>query len=339
MRKVDASSEFASAWRSARSEARNSFGDDRVYIEKFLEKPRHIEVQVFADEHGNVVHFFERECSVQRRHQKVIEEAPSPFVDPQMREAMGKVACQAAKAVDYVGAGTVEFLVDAKKNFYFMEMNTRLQVEHPVTEAITGYDLVELQIRVAQGEEKPWGEQPKEPKGWAMEARVCAEDPQMNFVPTPGPILHVRVPQGPNVRIDSGIYRGFRITADYDPMIAKVITWGATREVARNRLDRALDELTLKGCTTNTMFLRQILQYPEYVSGEYDTGIIARFIEEDPKWISSEHEVVALLAAAFFRFEEERKAQAKVSTGKGTGDKELQVSAWRRTMPTRSVNW
>ncbi|MFZ9885956.1 MAG: acetyl-CoA carboxylase biotin carboxylase subunit [Myxococcota bacterium] len=339
MRKVDRAEDFASAWRSAKSEAKNSFSDDAVYIEKFLEKPRHIEVQVFADMHGNVHHLFERECSVQRRHQKVIEEAPSPFVTPEMRREMGAVACQAARAVGYVGAGTIEFLVDAHRNFYFMEMNTRLQVEHPVTEMITGLDLVEAQIRVARGEPLPWGEQPESPRGWAVEARIAAEDPLNNFVPTPGTILHTREPGGPFVRTDMGIYRGFTITPDYDPMIAKVIAWGPTREVAIKRLDRALSELTLKGVTTNTMFVRQILAYREFTSGEYDTGIVQRYLDESPPWFTEEHEQVALLAAAFFRFEEEQRAKARVVAGKGTRNAETEINAWKRSLTPRTARW
>jgi acetyl-CoA carboxylase biotin carboxylase subunit len=338
MRKVNSAEEFASAWRSARSEAMASFSDDEVYIEKFLEKPRHIEIQVFADMHGNVHSLFERECSVQRRHQKVIEEAPSPFVTPEMRKKMGEVACQAARAVNYLGAGTVEFLVDAHRNFYFMEMNTRLQVEHPVTEMITGFDLVEAQIRVARGEPLPWGEQPTEHRGWAIEARVCAEDPNANFVPSPGEIRQVRPPGGPYVRTDTGMYRGFTITTDYDPMIAKVIAWGPTREVAIARLDRALSEFTIKGVTTNTMFIRQILGYHEFAAGDYDTGVIERFQSENPAWFTDEHKRVALMAAAFFRFEEERKAQARVIAGKGTGSTASGVNAWHRGLPPRSAH-
>ena len=339
MRKVDRAEDFPSAWRSAKSEAKNSFADDAVYIEKFLEKPRHIEVQVFADSHGNVHHLFERECSVQRRHQKVIEEAPSAFVTPEMRRAMGEVACKAARAVNYLGAGTVEFLVDAHRNFYFMEMNTRLQVEHPVTEMITGFDLVEAQIRVARGEPLPWGKQPEHPRGWAVEARVCAEDPLMNFVPTPGPIQHVRHPGGPFVRTDSGIYRGFEVTPDYDPMIAKIVAWGPTREVAVKRLDRALSEYVIKGTTTNNMFLRQILAYPEFVSGEYDTGIVGRFLEESPSWGTDEHKTVAMLAAAFFKLEEEKRAHARVVAGKGTGDGATGIGSWQRQLAGRSNRW
>ena len=338
MRKVEREEEFASAWRSARSEAKNSFGDDAVYIEKFLVKPRHIEVQVFADTHGNVHSLFERECSVQRRHQKLIEEAPSPFVTPDMRKKMGEVACQAARAVGYVGAGTIEFLADANRNFYFMEMNTRLQVEHPVTEMITGFDLVEAQIRVARGETLPWGEQPTEPRGWAMEARVCAEDANANFVPVPGRINHLRTPGGPYVRTDTGIYPGFSITTDYDPMIAKVIAWGKDRDTARVRLDRALAEFTLKGTTTNTAFLRQLLAYEEFGSGTYDTGIIERYQKGTSEWVKEEHKVVALLAAAFFKYEEEIEAHTRVVVGKGTGRTGKYVSPWKRGVPPRTVN-
>ena len=338
MRKIDGEADFAGAWRSARSEAKNSFGDDAVYVEKFLDKPRHIEIQIFADTHGNVHSLFERECSVQRRHQKVIEEAPSPFVTPQMRIKMGIMACDAARAVGYVGAGTVEMLVDVNSNFYFMEMNTRLQVEHPVTEMITGFDLVEAQIRVARGEKLPWGEAPTHPRGWAMEARVCAEDANANFVPVPGRINHLRAPGGPNVRIDTGIYPGFAITTDYDPMIAKVIAWGRDRQSARLRLDRALAELTIKGTTTNTMFLRQMLAYEEFASGQYDTGVIERFQKANPPWVTDEHKTVALLAAAFFKYEEELEAYTRVVTGKGTGKTGKHTSAWKRGTPARPVN-
>jgi acetyl-CoA carboxylase biotin carboxylase subunit len=338
MRKVDTEADFAGAWRSARSEAKNSFGDDAVYIEKFLVKPRHIEIQVFADTHGNVHYLFERECSVQRRHQKLIEEAPSPFVTPEMRKKMGEVACNAARAVGYVGAGTIEMLADANKDFYFMEMNTRLQVEHPVTEMITGFDLVEAQIRVARGEKLPWGEQPEHPRGWAMEARVCAEDAMNNFVPVPGRVNHMRSPGGPYVRMDTGIYPGFSITTDYDPMIAKVIAWGKDRDIARKRLDRALSEFTLKGTTTNTMFLRQILSFEEYASGTYDTGVIERFQKASSNWVTDEHKIVAMLAAAFFKYEEEEDAHSRVVVGKGTGKTGKYVNPWKRGLPPRTVN-
>jgi acetyl-CoA carboxylase biotin carboxylase subunit len=253
-----------------------------------------------------------------------------------MRDNMGDVACRAAKAVDYLGAGTIEFLVDKHRNFYFMEMNTRLQVEHPVTEMITGIDLVEAQIRVARGEVLPWGKQPKSQRGWAVEARVCAEDPLNGFLPTPGLIRHLRMPGGAFVRHDAGIYRGFEITPDYDPLIAKVVAWGHERRVAIERLDRALAEFTIKGVTTNTMFLRQILRYPEFAAGDYDTGIIERFQKAKPPWFTDEHENVAMLAAAFFKFEEEERAQSRVVVGQGTGSSGRELGAWQRGLPPRT---
>ncbi len=301
MRKVERAEDFVAAFESASREAVSSFGDGAVYIEKFLEKPRHIEVQVFADTHGNVVSFPERECSAQRRHQKVIEESPSCFVDPAMREKMGEVARQAAKAVDYVGAGTIEFLVDAHKNFYFMEMNTRLQVEHPVTEMITGLDLVEWQIRVALGERLPLSQEDIKPNGWAVEARVCAEDPEQNFMPTPGLVKEFRQPGGPYVRTDAAVYSGYEIPTLYDSMIAKVIAWAPTRQQALRRLDRALEELMIKGCTTNTQFLRQLLAYDPIVLGEYDTSVIEKFLKNPPEWILEEHREIAALAVEFYR--------------------------------------
>jgi acetyl-CoA carboxylase biotin carboxylase subunit len=335
MRKVDQAKDFPSAWRAARSEAKNSFGDDAVYIEKFLEKPRHIEVQIFADSHGNVHHYFERECSVQRRHQKIIEEAPSPFVTPEMRQKMGEVACQAARAVNYLGAGTVEFLVDAHRNFYFMEMNTRLQVEHPVTEMITGLDLVALQIAVARGEALPELKRQR-PRGWAIEARVCAEDARNNFVPTPGPVKHVRTPAGPFVRTDTAVFSGSEVTPDYDPMIAKVIAWGPDRETAVGRLDRALSEFTIKGCTTNTMYLREVLRFEPFMSGNYDTGIVERFKEEGSDWVEQEHKNVAMLAAAFYAFEREQQAQSRVVPPKGSDGQG--ISSWRKMAPFRGTS-
>lgn len=328
MRKVDKEQDFLSAFRMAQSEAVNSFGNGEVYIEKFLNKPRHIEMQILADTHGKVATFPERECSVQRRHQKLIEESPSPFVDQKMRERMAEVAVQAALAVDYVGAGTIEFLVDDKKNFYFMEMNTRLQVEHPITEMVTGLDLVAEQIAIAEGHPLPNYNFTKDFRGWAMEARVCAEDPSKDFLPTPGPINHLRVPGGPYTRTDTGIYAGSEITPDYDPMIAKLIAWGPTREVARKRLDRALMEFTLKGCTTNSMFLRQILDYQPFIQGVYDTSVIDKYLKDAPSWYQEEHKIVALLGAAIFNFEKEKKLVSQIEVGKKNKGG-LSLSKWR----------
>lgn len=335
MRKVDKEEDFSSLFRMAQSEARNSFGNADVYIEKFLTKPRHIEMQVLADTHGNVTAFVERECSVQRRHQKLIEESPSPFVDPAMRQKMAEVAKMAARAVDYVGAGTIEFLVDSHKNFYFMEMNTRLQVEHPITEMVTGLDLVEEQIRIAEGAKLSDKDFTKEFSGWAMEARLCAEDPSRDFVPTPGKVTHLRAPGGPYTRTDTGVYAGSEITPDYDPMIAKLIAWGPTRDSARRRLDRALMEFTLKGCTTNTMFLRRIMAYEPFVEGEYDTGVIAQFFKDAPAWYKDEHKTVALLGAAIYNFEKEKRLIAQISV-KGSGFIPNQMSRWRSTNPNQS---
>lgn len=336
MRKVDSEEDFISAFRMAQSEARNSFGNDEIYIEKFLNKPRHIEMQILADMHGNVEAFVERECSVQRRHQKVLEESPSLFVDPEMRERMAEVAKKAAWAVDYVGAGTIEFLVDDQKNFYFMEMNTRLQVEHPITELVTGLDLVEEQIGIAEGKELPKYNFTKNFRGWAMEARVCAEDPSKDFVPTPGKVNYLRMPGGPYVRTDTGIYAGSEITPDYDPMIAKLVAWGPTRDSARRRLDRALMEFTLKGCTTNAMFLRQLLAYKPYIDGVYDTSIINKYLEDAPPWCKEEHKIVAILGAAIFNFEKEKRLISQVSVG-SSKKASNQLSKWRNSQPHRTI--
>ncbi|MEM7495316.1 MAG: biotin carboxylase N-terminal domain-containing protein [Myxococcota bacterium] len=328
MRKVDDQAAFSSAWQATRGEAKLSFGDDTVYVEKFLDKPRHIEVQVFGDTHGRVRAFPERECSVQRRHQKVLEESPSPFVTDELRSRMATVACQAAAAVGYVGAGTIEFLVDANRNFYFMEMNTRLQVEHPITEMVTGLDLVKLQIDIAQGArlDQLLPAKPLQARGWAMEARVCAEDPAQGFLPSPGPIHHVRQPGGPFVRTDTAVYAGWEITPDYDPLIAKVIAWGADRASTLAHLDRALAEFTIKGCKTNTMFLRQVLHFQDYRGGDYDTGIVQRLLNQSPVWQGHEHRKMALLGAAVLNFERERQSQARVSPTETSADGH---NAWR----------
>src|SRR5688572_9171103 len=261
MRRVEGLQDFDSAWRGARSEAMSSFGNDAVYIEKYLEKPHHVEIQVFGDTHGNVIHLNERECSAQRRHQKVIEETPSPILNPKLRAAMGEVAVKAAKAVGYVGAGTVEFLVDVHRNFYFLEMNTRLQVEHPVTEWVTGLDLVALQIKVAEGEKLPFTE-PRPPQGHSIEVRIYAEDPARNFMPSPGKIQYLRVPGGPNVRDDSGVFAGYTVPNFYDPMISKLSVWAPTRPEAIARAQRALGEYVVKGITTNIRYLKAILAHP-----------------------------------------------------------------------------
>jgi len=326
MRKVVAAKDFVSAFNGAQSESRNSFSSDEIYIEKYLDKPRHIEIQVMADVFGKTVAFAERECSVQRRHQKIIEESPSSFIDEHTREQMKKTACQAAKAVDYVGAGTIEFLVDSQKNFYFMEMNTRLQVEHPITEMITGHDLVALQIAVAQNE--PLDIDDDQPAhGWAIEARVCAEDPDNNFLPTPGTITHLRQSGGPYVRTDTGLYSGSTVPMEYDPMIAKVVAWAQTRDGAIKRLDRALSELTIKGCTTNTQFLRRLLAFAPFVSGDYDTSIVDLFQKNTPIWCTDEHKLVAIIGTALLNFEHDQHMRSQVR--KPDAGEAGTVSRWR----------
>jgi|ThiBiot_300_biof_2_1041535.scaffolds.fasta_scaffold01918_6 propionyl-CoA carboxylase alpha chain len=261
---------------SATNEAKASFADDRVFVEKYVEEPRHIEIQLIADGHGNCIYLWERECSIQRRHQKVIEEAPSPFLDAKTRKAMGEQAVALAKAVKYKSAGTVEFIVDKNRNFYFLEMNTRLQVEHPVTELITGLDLVELMIRVAAGEKLPFQQKDVKLNGWAVEARLYAEDPFRNFLPSTGRLVKYREPEpGPDVRVDTGVYEGGEISMFYDPMIAKLCTYGKTRNDAIDRMRRALDEFYVRGVSHNVPFLAALMAHPRFVAGKLTTNFIA----------------------------------------------------------------
>ena len=273
--------ETAEGFVACKNEARNSFGDDRVFIEKFVEEPRHIEIQVLGDAHGNVVYLWERECSIQRRHQKVIEEAPSPFLDDATRKAMGEQAVALAKAVHYQSAGTVEFVVGKDKSFYFLEMNTRLQVEHPVTECITGLDLVEQMIRVAAGEKLAFTQNQIPRKGWAMECRINAEDPLRNFLPSTGRLVKYQPPASKDgVRVDTGVYEGGEIPMYYDSMIAKLITHGANREEAMSKMRGALNEFVIRGIHSNVQFQSALLQHPRFLSGQFNTGFIA---EEFPK--------------------------------------------------------
>jgi propionyl-CoA carboxylase alpha chain len=260
----------------AANEARSSFGDDRIFIEKFIEEPRHIEIQVMADSHGNVIYLNERECSLQRRHQKVIEEAPSPFLDEKTRKRMGEQAVALAKAVDYESAGTVEFIVDPKRNFYFLEMNTRLQVEHPVTELTTGVDLVELMIRVAAGEKLPIAQKDVRINGWAIESRVYAEDPFRNFLPSTGRLVYYRPPDDDDhVRVDTGVYEGGEVSMFYDPMVAKLITWGDDRKHAIEKMRTALDKFLIRGISTNISFLAALMAHERFITGNISTNTIA----------------------------------------------------------------
>jgi 3-methylcrotonyl-CoA carboxylase alpha subunit len=277
---VRSDDELVAAIGAAKREGKSSFGDDRLIVEKYLERPRHVEVQVFADTHGNTVHLFERDCSAQRRHQKVLEEAPGPGIDAETRARLGKAAVDAAQAVGYVGAGTVEFIMDEAGSFHFMEMNTRLQVEHPVTELITGLDLVDLQLRVARGEPLPFVQDDLTITGHAVEVRLYAEDPSRDFLPQTGRLEHLHLPDSlPGIRIDSGVEQGGGVSIHYDPMIAKVIAHGPDRQAAFARLATALGETRVVGVTTNADFLKRLVEHPEVTAGAFDTGLIAREIE------------------------------------------------------------
>ncbi len=301
MRIVERIEDFAEQMKLAVSEATSAFGDGSVFIERYVTGPRHIEIQVMADTHGNICYLFERECSIQRRHQKVIEEAPSSVLTPELREKMGKCAVDVARSCGYVGAGTVEFLLDDSRNFYFLEMNTRLQVEHPVTEMITGIDLVKEQIRVANGETLSFTQESLKINGHAVEVRVYAEDPANNFLPDIGKLITYRRPQGYGVRVDDGFEEGMDIPIYYDPMISKLITWGATREEAINRMIRAIDEYRITGVATTLGFCRFVLQHPAFVSGNFDTGFIKSYFS--PEMLADERkeeaELAAMLAAAW----------------------------------------
>ena len=282
MRLVEKSSEFVEQMKLAQNEARSSFGDDAVFIEKFVTKPRHIEIQVFADRAGNTVYLFERECSIQRRHQKVIEEAPSALLTPELRKEMGEAAVAVCKACNYEGAGTVEFLVDADKNFYFLEMNTRLQVEHPVTEEITGLDLVEWQIRVARGENLPKTQDQLSIHGHAIEIRVYAEDSLNGFTPDIGNLDRYRIPTGRSVRVDDAFVEGMEIPIYYDPMIAKLVVWGKDRKQAITRSIQAIDEYQISGLKTTLDFGKYVLKHPAFFSGDFDTNFVKHYFQ-DPR--------------------------------------------------------
>jgi propionyl-CoA carboxylase alpha chain len=312
MRIARSDEEVRDGFRAASSEARSSFADDRVFIEKYIEEPRHIEIQVLADCHGNCVYLGERECSIQRRHQKVIEEAPSPFLDERTRNAMGRQAVALASAVGYQSAGTVEFIVDARKHFYFLEMNTRLQVEHPVTELVTGLDLVELMIRIAAGEKLPFKQKDLKIEGWAIEARVYAEDPERGFLPSTGRLVRYREPTaGGAVRIDSGVYEGAEISMFYDPMIAKVVGSGADRREAIAALSDALDAFYIRGVGHNTRFLAALLRHPRFVAGRLSTGFIAEEFPDGFQGAEADAKTMGLLiavAAVVHHLHEERDA-------------------------------
>ena len=285
MRRVDHESELQAALRDAASEAGRAFGNSEVYIEKLVEEPRHIEIQILGDHHGHLIHLGERECSIQRRHQKVIEECPSPFMDshPDLRERMGQAALKVARAAGYTNAGTVEFLVDRDANFYFLEVNTRLQVEHPVTELATGLDLLVWQLKIAAGESLTLTQSDVTWRGSAIECRIYAEDPDHDFMPAPGTILHLSEPAGPGIRLDSGIFEGWTVPLEYDPLLAKLAAWGPTRETAMRRLDRALSEYVLTGVRNNIAFFREVLADTDFRGGRLSTSFLDRFFKRRKK--------------------------------------------------------
>ncbi|MBT3671697.1 MAG: acetyl/propionyl/methylcrotonyl-CoA carboxylase subunit alpha [Porticoccaceae bacterium] len=312
----------------ATNEARSSFGDTRIFIEKYIQQPRHIEIQVMADGHGSVIYLGERECSIQRRHQKVIEEAPSPFLNETTRQKMGEQSCALARAVDYQSAGTVEFIADADMNFYFLEMNTRLQVEHPVTELVTGQDLVELMIRVAAGEELPLTQQDVSLTGWAMESRVYAEDPFRNFLPSVGRLVRYSEPEGEGVRVDSGVYEGGEVSIFYDPMIAKLITYGEDRSQSIDRMVDALDNYYIRGVNHNISFLNALMVHPRFIAGDLSTNFIA---DEFPDGFNADLVVQAdpaialVVVGAVHQLQEER---ASLLSNQLTGHEHIANRDW-----------
>lgn len=312
MREVMSLEEMPALLASARREAEAAFGDGNVYLEKLLEGARHIEIQILADGHGNVIYLGERDCSLQRRHQKLIEEAPSPFMDESLRRRMGEVAVKAAKAVEYLNAGTIEFLVDKDKNFFFLEMNTRLQVEHPVTEVVTGIDIVAEQMRIARGRQLSYKQEDIQLRGHAIECRINAEDPYNGFLPSTGRITHSLLPTGPGVRVDTGVYPGFEITPFYDPMIAKLIVWGETRGQSILRMRRALEEYRIVGVRTNIPFHQTMMDSHRFMGGQYDT----RFVEErfsmpeaDADGSENHPEIAAVFATLIAHHANQRSAE------------------------------
>jgi acetyl-CoA carboxylase biotin carboxylase subunit len=338
MRVVQTPEELPGLLAQARSEAGSSFGNPSVYLERFLSRPRHVEFQIIADAEGNVVHLLERECSIQRRHQKLIEECPSPLLDDELRTRMGEAAVGVARRSGYLNAGTVEFLVDQERNFYFLEMNARLQVEHPVTEMVTGLDLVKLQLHVAAGDPLPLGQKDVTPRGWAMEFRITAEDPYQNFLPCPGKIDFLRPAGGPGIRDDSGVYAGWEVTPDYDPLIAKLIVWGEDRNGCIARARRAIREYRVDGISTTLPFFDRVLTDPDFVGGEMDTYYV------DRRWKGGVHQAgadsldtargrAAMAAAALTAYRKKPSTslkQARSSEGSGWKSAGRREQLWSR---------
>ena len=328
MRRVDSIDGFANSLAGARREAEAYFGDGTLYLEKLIEGARHIEIQILADEHGRTFHLSERECSIQRRHQKLLEEAPSPLLDDAMRRKMGRIAIRAAQAVEYVSAGTVEFLVDKDKNFYFLEMNTRLQVEHPVTELVTGVDIVKEQIRIARGRRLLRRERLGRITGWAIECRINAEDPYNNFLPSTGQITGILLPSGPGIRLDTGVMVGNVITPHYDPLLSKLICWGETRAEAILRMRRALEEYRIMGIKTNIPFHQRLLDSPRFQGGQLDTSFVEeRFSMDEGQNLRPD---IAAIMATLSAHRAGQQAAQVVAPGKRDTSNWKWVSRWER---------
>lgn len=330
MRLVRHENELEASFERVKSEALAFFGDSAVYAEKFIPSPRHIEVQILGDRHGNLIHLGERECTLQRRNQKVIEECPSPVVDPALRASLGETAVKAASAVDYFSAGTIEFLMGPDREFFFLEMNTRLQVEHPVTELVTGVDIVKEQLRIAAGGFLPMRQEDVRMSGWAIECRIYAEDPRRRFAPSPGLIRFITLPEGPGVRNDNGVYSGYTVPIHYDPMLSKLIVSGTDRNEAIARMRRALEEYRVEGIETTIPFYSAIMDHPDYISANFDTGFIDRVLDELDFDHHGHHERVdaAIAAAAIMALEDTEKARLP----------ELTDSQWKRTGRAESLS-
>jgi acetyl-CoA carboxylase biotin carboxylase subunit len=331
MREVDHLEEMPGLLAAARREAEAAFGDGNVYLEKLISEARHIEFQIMADSYGNVIHLGERECSLQRRHQKLLEEAPSPFMDDELRSRMGELACRAARSVDYLNAGTIEFLVDADRNFYFLEMNTRLQVEHPVTEMVTGVDIVREQIRIARGRRLRYSQDQIQLNGWALECRINAEDPHNSFRPSTGQLTSVIPPSGPGVRVDTGVYAGFTITPYYDSLISKLICWGETRGEAILRMRRALEEFRILGVRTNIPFHQQLLDSHRFIAGQFDTRFVEeRFQLEQPGQVEGKMALIAAVLATLVTHRETQLAAQIVRRSERDTSNWKWVGRWER---------
>jgi acetyl/propionyl-CoA carboxylase alpha subunit len=330
MRPVHSAAELPGALAGARREAASAFGDGRVYIEKMLVNARHIEFQILADAHGNIIHLGERECSLQRRHQKLIEEAPSFVMTEKMRQEIGRVAVAAARAVNYVNAGTIEMMMDKEKNFYFLEMNTRLQVEHPVTELVTGVDIAQEQLRIARGRRLRWTQEDIKMKGWAIECRINAEDPYNGFMPSTGRITHVTLPSGPGIRVDTGVYAGYEITPYYDSMISKLICYGETRGEAVLRMRRALEEYRIMGVKTNIPFHQHMMDSHRFLTAAFDTSFVEeRFSMEDRE---ATDQLEAAIAATIIAHQQGKQASQLVAPGERDASNWKYLSRWERLL-------